>query len=569
MSTKNTLNPVKRFWLLLQPDKKEIRNVYIYAIFNGLLNLSLPIGIQAIINLIQGGRINTAWVVLVIFVLLGILLTGAMQIGQLRITENLQQKIFVRAAFEFAYRIPRIKLEAIYQKYAPELMNRFFDVVSIQKGLSKILMDFSTAAVQVVFGLVLLSLYHPVFIAFSIVLVALVYGIFRFTAKRGLTTSLQESKSKYKVAYWLEELARTNVTFKLAGKTDLPLTKTEKEVKNYVKHREGHFSVLVNQFKLMIGFKVVVAAGLLILGGILVMQQQMNIGQFVASEIIILLVIAAVEKLILNLENIYDVLTSLEKLGQITDLELDKDDGVDISEHIQGKALNLDIKNINFTYPGLNQKAINGLSLSIKAGEKILISGANGAGKSTLFDLISANYQPQQGQIVYEGFPQGNLNPNSLRSVIGDCQNEDLLFEGSLMDNITMGRENATFENVQWAVKNLLLEEFVQSLPKGYETTIQPEGKGLSRGIISKLLLARSIVAKPKLLLIKDIFSALEEKDRKAIVDFLLCDECGWTMLAISSSSYLAKNVSRVVVLDKGRVLKEGTYEEMQVYLNS
>ena len=158
----NQLTPTKRFWRLLKPDSREIRNIYVYAVFIGLVNLSLPIGIQSIINLIQGGQMSTSWVILVIFVILGIMITGILQINQLRITESLQQKIFSRAAFEFAYRIPKVKLRALHGKYAPELMNRFFDIISVQKGLSKILMDFSTASIQTVFGLLLLSLYYIV-----------------------------------------------------------------------------------------------------------------------------------------------------------------------------------------------------------------------------------------------------------------------------------------------------------------------------------------------------------------------------------------------------------------------
>ena len=220
----NPITPIQRFWRLLKPEGTEIKNVYTYAVFNGLVNLSLPLGIQAIINLIQGGRISTSWVVLVILVTVGVAITGILQIYQLRIVENLQQKIFARAAFEFAYRVPRIKMEELFKLYAPELMNRFFDIINIQKGLSKILIDFSAAGLQIIFGLTLLSFYHPFFILFSLLLVILLYAIFKLTAQRGLDTSLTESKNKYQTVHWLEELARTNITFKLSGNTDLPLS---------------------------------------------------------------------------------------------------------------------------------------------------------------------------------------------------------------------------------------------------------------------------------------------------------------------------------------------------------
>ena len=190
--------PYQRFWLLLKPDSKEIYQVYTYAFFKGVIALSLPVGIQSIINLIQGGSVSASWMVLVVIVTMGIAMGGYMQLMQMRITETIQQKIFTRAAFDFTYRIPKIKLEEIYKHYVPELMNRFFDVLTLQKSLSKIIIDFSTAILQIVFGLLLLSLYHPFFILFSILLVILVYTIIKLTSKRGLETSLAESKYKYK-----------------------------------------------------------------------------------------------------------------------------------------------------------------------------------------------------------------------------------------------------------------------------------------------------------------------------------------------------------------------------------
>ncbi len=546
---------MQRFWLLLKPDRKEIRNVYVYAVFLGLVNLSLPIGIQSIINIIQGGQISTSWVILVAFVMAGVALSGVLQIYQLKITENLQQKIFTRAAFEFTYRIPKIKLEALYKHYAPELMNRFFDVVSIQKGLSKILIDFSTASIQAVFGLLLLSLYHPFFIVFSLVLILLVFAIFKLTSKKGLYTSLQESKSKYTLVYWLQELARTSVSFKLAGHTDLPLEKTNKETSKYLKYRDSHFRVLLLQYSLMVVFKVIVAAGLLIVGSILVMDQQMNIGQFVAAEIIIILVMSAVEKLILSLENIYDVLTSLEKVGQVTDLPLERNSGMDISKEKIDNGLKVELCNVTFNYPDQNMPVLNDICLTIDPNENLILMGDSDSGKTTLLYLLASLYRSKSGTIHFNEIPLGNLNPHHLRAIIGDCIMSELLFEGTVLENITMGREKATFENVQWAMENLGLKDFIKSLPQGYDTYIHPQGKQFAKGIVDKLILARSIADKPKLLLIKDAFSSMVGEEKKEIFKFLTDTANNWTMVVSSKDESLIEMMDRTIVLENGFII--------------
>ena len=330
--TKTILTSWQRLIGLLKLDKKDIRQVFYYAIFAGLVNLSLPLGIQAIINLLQGAQISSSWIVLVILVTLGVAFVGLLQLMQMRIIENVQQKIFTRSSFEFAYRFPKIKMSELRSYYPPELANRFFDTLTVQKGLSKILIDFPAAILQIIFGLMLLSFYHPFFIIYGMLLILLIYIVFKFSAQRGLDTSLDESKQKYKVAHWIQEVARSILSFKLSGKTTLALQKNDELVSNYLDAREGHFKVLVQQFIKLIGFKILVTAGLLVIGGFLVLNQEMNIGQFVAAEIIILLVINSVEKLILGLESFYDVLTSIEKIGQVVDKELEAQDGGSISE---------------------------------------------------------------------------------------------------------------------------------------------------------------------------------------------------------------------------------------------
>ncbi|OWY25108.1 hypothetical protein C7N43_35435, partial [Sphingobacteriales bacterium UPWRP_1] len=246
--TENTpLTPLKRFFRLLSVDRKDITYLYIYSIFNGMINLSLPLGVQAIIGIIAGGQMITSWVVLVAIVTIGVVLSGGLQIMQMVISETLQQRIFTRASFEFAYRIPRLKLEALNKQYVPELINRFFDTLSLQKGLTKILMDFSASVLQILFGLLLISFYHPLFLLFGTLVVGVILIIFYITGPQGVATSLKESKYKYEVAHWLEEIARTMNTFKLHGNSSLPLTKTDDITNNYLAARKKHFSILLWQ----------------------------------------------------------------------------------------------------------------------------------------------------------------------------------------------------------------------------------------------------------------------------------------------------------------------------------
>ena len=546
-----SLSPFQRFQRLLKVDKKEIYQVYVYAFFNGLVNLSLPLGIQAIINLIQGGEISTAWVIIVSFVIIGIAITGILQLLQLRIVENISQKIFTRASFEFAYRIPRIKHRELYNYYAPELANRFFDTLTIQKGLPKILIDFSLASFQIIAGLVVLSMYHPFFVLFGIALVALVYTILAFIGPRGLKTSLQESKYKYSIAFWLEEIARTKISFKLASDQDIALKKTDERVKDYLQAREGHFKVLILQFLQLIGFKVLVATGLLVIGSLLVFNQEMNIGQFVAAEIIIILIISSVEKLINSLESIYDVLTALEKIGYVTDMELDNDEGMKL-DNITGPSC-VALENVSFSFPGSNDLILKDVSMRIPAGESVAIVGPSGSGKSTLMHLISGIYEPTKGNIRYSNLSMQSLDVAQLRKILGFSLSNNQVFLGNLLDNITMGRDHCAIQEVMWAINMVNLDEFVSLLPQGLDTELDPEGVRLPRSVTNKINLARAIVTKPQMLLLEDPLDHVPSDEKELIIKRLTAYE-KWNIIITTVDPLWTKYIDNKIVLVDGKI---------------
>ncbi len=545
------ISPLERLKKLLKIEKKEIYQVYIYAFFNGLVNLSLPIGIQAIINLIQGGEITTSWIILVAFVIGGIVLAGILQLLQLRIVENIAQKVFSKASFEFAYRIPEIKHSQLRNYYAPELANRFFDTMTIQKGLPKILIDFSLALFQIFVGLIVLSLYHSFFIIFSFVLIALIYIIIVITGPKGLKTSLSESKFKYKIAFWLEEIARSKISFKLISDSDLNLNKSNFHVDNYLNARESHFNVLINQSLYLIGFKMVIAAGLLITGSILVFNQEMNIGQFVAAEIIIILIIASVEKLIKSLDSIYDVLTALEKIGYVADMELDNnDDGLMIDDNAIEFPITLD--KVSFTYPDASKETLSELNITIPANNSVAITGPSNSGKSTLLYLLSGIIEPTSGVIQYRGLPLKSLNKKQLRKFIGFSLSNNEIFQGSILENIHMERKGITSKDIMQAISITGLNAFISTIPLGLKTILDPEGQRIPRNIKNRILLARAIVTNPKLLILEDPLDHVLPEEKKEIIAKLTSKEKPWKIIVSSVDNIWSQYIPNYINLENG-----------------
>lgn len=547
-----SLSPLQRLINLLKLDKRDISQVFFYAIFAGLVSLSLPLGIQAIINLIQSGRVSVSWIVLVIIVIIGVALVGILSIMQLRITENLQQKIFVRSSFEFGYRLPKIKFEELYNQYPPELANRFFDTITIQKGASKLLIDFSTALLQIVFGIILLSLYHPFFIFFGLILLFLLYIIFKFSYNSGISTSLKESKYKYKVVSWLQEIARNNFSFRKETSFEFALNKNNNLVSQYLDYRERHFEIIKRQYFQLIIFKVIITAGLLFIGGYLVLNQKMNIGQFVAAEIIILLVINSVEKIVVGLETLYDVLTAVEKIGQITDLQTETSQS--LTNEICYNNISIEAENINYKFPGSTANVLNKISFKIEDSEKILLDGDNGSGKTTLIRILSGLIQPTSGGFFINDDTYRKIDLQQYRSQIATIINGETPFEGTILENITFNNPAITQEDIKWAIESVKLGSFIKSLPKGLDTKIFPEGKQLSSSNAQKILLARSIVNKPKILFYEDALDRMDADVAKEVIDFLTSSENKWTLIVSSKNPYWKEKCTRKITMEEGKI---------------
>jgi len=555
----------RKFFALLNLDRKDVSAVYAFAILAGLVQLSLPLGIQTIISFVMAGSISTSIVVLIVLVVTGVFLYGLLQVRQMQIIEKIKQKIFTRYSFEFADRIPKLDIEKLDNYYLPELVNRFFDTISLQKGIEKILLDIPTALIQIVFGIVLLSFYHPVFIGFGSVLLLLLYIILRNTLPNGFSASMEASDYKYKTASWLEEISRSIKSFKYSRGTSLNVEKTDALVTSYLNSRTTYFNILLAQFWSLIGFKVVITAAMLIVGVVLLVDQQINIGQFIAADIVIITVMNSIEKLIINLDNVYDSLTSIEKMDKVTGAETEKSGTELISK--TGEAIRVRFVNVNYRYPdGAN--VLQNVSFVLNPGEKLCIMGNSGSGKSTALRLLTGAFRNFEGSVLINDIPIGNYSVGSLRASTGILLSQQDIFQGTLWENITMGNKDITVAEITDTLKLCGLADFLESLPDGLDTALDPTGKRLPMKIRQGILLARALVGHRKLVLLEDPFHGLEEKNKQEVLSFLKNDQDS-TVIITSTDSEVAKNCDKVLYLNRGVAESFGSWDAVSNQLNA
>ncbi len=556
------ITPFKRFLSLLKAEKRDIKYIYFFAILIAIINLALPLGVQAIVGLISGGLLLESVIILIALVIAATGLSGYLQIQQLKMVEILQQRVFANVTFEFAWRLPRIKIESLLKHYTPEMVNRFFDVLNVQKSLPKILIDLTAALIQILFGLLLLSLYHPVFIGFGFFILFVILIIFYTTGKKALETSIYESKYKYKVAYWLQEIGRSITSFKLAGNSNLPIHKADNLLANYLKYRNKHFNILVKQYVAIVSFKTLITASLLILGSFLVVNRQINLGQFVAAELIIVLIINSVEKLISTLEVAYDLLTALDKIGHVTDLEIESNEGRELHDlEIEHKFL-LKTSNLSFKYPSSKKSTLTNVNFEIGKGERIAITGHSDSGKTTFIKTLSGLYSNFEGSFTLNEVSLRELNIDSYRGIVGDNLSQDDVFEGTIEENISMGRAGIAFKDVMYAVEKSCLTEFLAQLEDGLQSNVNPGGTNFPKSVVQKILLARSFVQKPKLLIIDDFFYNMNQKESATLVNNIF-ENKEWAIIIVSSQVGILQKCDRIYLMQNGTFIKNDTYQSL------
>lgn len=534
-------------------EKKDVTNIYFYAILNGLVQLSVPLGIQSIVSFVMGATMATSIYILIAFVVLGTWLVGYFRLKVMQIIEKIQQKIFVEFSLAFAEKLPKVNLSATRKYYLPELVNRFFDTQNLQKGISKILLEIPTALIQILFGILLLSFYHPWFLVFGALVVICVVIIFRFTMESGIKSSIEESDKKYEVASWIEDIAASIKTFKLNSKTGAHLSGTDERVVKYLDDRTSHFRVLVFQYKTIIAFKVVITLVMLVIGTYLLVNQQLNIGAFIATEIVVLSIMAAVEKLIISLESYYDVIAALAKLNKVTTLQEEKFGEINFDQNNDG--FEVEFKDVNFAFND-HHRILENINFKIPENSLTVISGQLGAGKSLLLNMMTGFYDPTSGSILFDKIPLKNIDKVSLRSQIGMYLEDMTIIKGTVYENIILGQHETSAEQILEIAEEIGIEDFSSQFSNGFFTNISETDTEISFSSKKKILLLRALAGERRLLILEDPLDGMNDEFKAKMMEYLLKLKAKTTIIIVSEDKNLILEADQHLQVEDGNVKK-------------
>lgn len=500
-------SPLVRLYRLLRPEASDIGIAVVFAFVVGLLGLATPVAVEALVNTVAFGRFLQPVIVLCVLLFGFLGFAAVLRLLQTFIAEVIQRRIFARVVADLAFRLPRVRTEALDGHHGPELLNRFFDVMTVQKSAALLVLDGIAIVIQSLIGMAVLAVYHPFLAGFDLFLLASLAFVVFVLGRGAVRTAIQESKAKYSVAACLEELAEFGVTAKAQGGPRRATELADRLTHAYLNARHSHFRIVLRQVAFSLGLQAVSGSILLGLGGWLVISGQLTLGQLVAAELIVAVIVGAFAKLGKQMESLYDLLAAVDKLGHLFDLPIERTRGERLPTKPEGAGLVF--RDVTFSFG--EHPVLSGFEMHVKPGELVVLTGPAGTGKSLLLDLAYGLREPTSGCVTIDSVDLRGIEPESLREQVALVRSIET-FTGTLGENVHLNRDTVTQRGVREALATVGLLDEVQTLPNGLDAELQPGGGLLSDSQARRLMLARAIAGRPRLLLIDGVLDALPDE---------------------------------------------------------
>ncbi|MEB3203584.1 MAG: ABC transporter ATP-binding protein [Candidatus Sericytochromatia bacterium] len=531
-------------------EREDVGAILIYGASVSLLGLATPVMVQALVSTVAFGSVLQPLLVLALMLLVALGFSAALKGLQVWVAEAMQRRLLVRVASDLAHRLPRARLDAWNGSHPPELLNRFFDVFIIQKKSVTLLLGGVEVALTLVVGTLVLALYHPAFLVFDLVLVALVGLLILSRVRKGAETAVAESSAKYALMALFQDMVRHPEAIKLAAGPAWVRSRVDDVASRYIEARSRHFRVLFGQTAGALSLYAVTSAVALGAGGWLVMDRAITLGQLVAAELVVTAIVGALVQLGKYLESFYDLLAAVDKVGYLIDLTVEPDGHEELDLPAR-PALSMD--GVRSDADG--EALLQDLVLNVPSGGHLVLTGPDPLGRRRVLELLAGWRQPDAGLVTLGGVDQRDLAAaDRARHVMVVVR--PALFAGTVFENLTMGDADLTRPDATEALRAVGLGH--ERLPQGLDTVLGAEGRPLDAGDRVLVVLARAIIARPVLLLLDRTLDGLPEPVLRTACAMLTRPERPWTLAVASDDNRVQRLLGRVMVLRDGR-LEEGT----------
>ncbi|MEQ1545646.1 ABC transporter ATP-binding protein [Methyloglobulus sp.] len=555
----NSKTPLQRLQSLITLEREDIGILITYGIGIGILSLATPVAVQALVNTIAFGALFQPLLVLTLVLLILLGFSNTLVALQFYVVEMLQRRVFVRIFGETATRLQQTRYAANSDYHLPELTNRFFDVVTLQKTASVMLLETLGYVLQTLIGMVLLAFYHPLLLAFDLFFICALAFILFAMGKQGIASATEQSKAKYAAAAWLEDIAANPLLVKSSEHRAYINAQTDRLAKHYVEASTQHFRILSRQNIGALVLHALASTLLLGMGGWMVISNQLSLGQLIAAELVVGAMIYGLTRLGKTLENVYELLASVDKIGYLLDLPQETEQGA--APEFARKPYKVDIGNLSLAV-STHLDAISNSSLQIAPGEQIVISGD--IDKGSLLDVVYGLHPPSSGYVCLDGQDLRDLNLGQLRSTIGLVRQVEI-FAGNLLDNVRLGRD-LNLTHIRKTLDQVGLLETISALPDSLDTHLLSNGYPLTREQCLRLTLARTLAGQPRLLLLDRILDQLDSRILPTLLDHLLATNSPWTLIVTSQRPDIIAHFPRQLSIVNGGLIdskadNEGHYD--------
>lgn len=534
----------------LAPEGRDLVAIIFYGVVISLLSLTIPVAVQALVNSVAYGQLTQQLLVLSLLVFLVMSFSGLFSTIQYYYVELLQRRLFTRYALDLAYRIPRIGSHGVRARFGAEFVNPFLEVIVLHKSMSHLLLGGLGLVLQVIVGLILLAVYHPLLLVFALGLIVVIGLIFSIGGYGGVRTADAECTAKYAMLTWLEDMARMPIMFHSARGETFGLVRADEGVRQWLDARRSHFHILFRQNIAMFLVYALASSLLLGLGGVLVIKGQISLGQLVAAELVLSVALSGLAKFGKHLESYYDLMAALRKLDNLraAPLEAEGDQGIPDTETTP---VVLELRGLSVTFPESDEPLFSNVNLTLPAGHDACIYGTGSSGKTVLFDCIYGLYGHYQGQVSIDGFNLEDITRRSLRTRIG-LVGEPEFFHGTLEENLTIGSQNVSRREIRELLDVAGLSQTVSRLPDGLQSELIPQSGFFSGSELIRFSLIRTALARPGLILLDQSLDGLDEGGLAYALQLLFPASRPWSVLATTNKLDVARHFSSCYELVSG-----------------